>query len=344
MSKYILNEEIVEKLLKDYENKYSLYSSFSSALARVLEEVLKSENIIYHSIESRAKSQKSLRNKLESGIVNPKYLGDVQDLSGVRIIAYVNEDISKIEELISKNFDIKVLEVESKLGTDKVGYRSHHWKVSLSSLRLSLPEYIKFGGLYAELQVRTILQHAWAQIGHNQVYKPNVLLPDKIKRDFTLLSGLLEIADNEFGRISQAITNYSVEVEEKTLKGDLEVSIDSISLRAYFDKRFGSLNSIEKIFGPNDDMTELIIEELSLMDINSLRQLDDLIPKDFDDILNKTKEYTNYCGVARNIMVIIDPEKYKEKAWRKKWVIGPHQKNLIYEHYDIDLKAFYKSA
>lgn len=164
------------------------------------------------------------------------------------------------------------------------------------------------------------------------------MLPEKIKRDFSLLSGLLEIADNEFSRISKEITTYSKEVNEKTSKGDLNIIIDSLSLRSFFKRRFGKIKSIAHRFGPSDDMTEQIIEELNLMGISTLENLEAIMPKNLDKVLRKYDESTNFSGLARLIMITYDAKTYFEKSWRGSWTTGVDDENERYSHYGINLR------
>ena len=92
-----------------------------------------------------------------------------------------------------------------------------------------------------ELQVRTILQHAWAEIEHDIQYKAVSVLPVQIRRRFATLAGLIEIADREFqaiqddNRIIRDLARRNVDL------GKLDqVEITPDSLRAYLDKRYGS--------------------------------------------------------------------------------------------------------
>ncbi len=335
-----MEQDKVEAILKSYEEKYTIYEEFANSLKRLLADILTSEELKYLSIEARAKDPASLRAKLTPSPVNIEHLAEINDLTGARVITFVYEDIKLIEDFLSSCLKLEPLTGDERLGVDRVGYRSHHWLVSYSADRLDLPEYKKFNGLKAELQIRTVLQHAWAQIGHNQVYKPNVILPEKLKRDFTLLAGHLEIADNEFSRISEAISNYGEEVEKKTSSGDLDVPIDSISLRSFFDKKFDFLSKNEKKFGPQDDMTERIIEELKLVDISTLKGLDAVIPKDFIDKLMKFERATNFTGIARNIMVIADADKYFSSAWRHSWTVNEDDETRLWGEYGIDVLSF----
>ncbi|WP_409371389.1 GTP pyrophosphokinase, partial [Mycolicibacter algericus] len=59
----------------------------------------------------------------------------------------------------------------------------------------------------ASIQVRTVLQHAWAEFEHDIRYKgsiPAEHAPD-LDRRFTLAAGLLELADSEFTAIRERL-------------------------------------------------------------------------------------------------------------------------------------------
>ncbi|MBP9822390.1 MAG: hypothetical protein KBC81_03050 [Candidatus Pacebacteria bacterium] len=340
-----MDQEQIKNFIEEYGSKREQYKNFSIRLKNIIEDILNVKGLSYLSVECRAKSSVSLEKKLEK--LSFESLGEVQDLAGVRIITYVYKDIETIESVIAENFLAEQLSVEDRLGTDRVGYRSHHWLISLPDNRLKLPEYEQFGGLKAELQISTVLQHAWAQIGHKQVYKPSAILPRKIKRNFTLLSGLLEIADNEFNRISNEILEHQQEVVSETEKGNLEIPIDTVSLRQYFDTNFKSINNMDPRFGPHDDMAEDIIEELRDLGITTLAQLDNIIPKDFmQNLASVDMGEKNYCGLSRNIMVIYNYKEYFEKAWKNKWVSASKSESStgeLYKIYGIDYDEIIKT-
>lgn len=69
-----------------------------------------------------------------------------------------------------------------KLGEDKVGYLSKHYIISMSEIRTDFPDYKKYKGLRFEIQVRTTLQHASAEIEHERNYKFAGELTTDIKR------------------------------------------------------------------------------------------------------------------------------------------------------------------
>ena len=74
---------------------------------------------------------------------------------------------------------------------ERFGYQSVHYLVALKEDRTSLSEYLQYKGLIAEIQVRTILQHAWAEIEHDIQYKSSETIPQPIRRRFMQLAGLL---------------------------------------------------------------------------------------------------------------------------------------------------------
>ena len=78
---------------------------------------------------------------------------------------------------------------------------SMHYVVSIHQNRLKFTEYKSYTNLKIEIQIRSILQHGWAEIEHDLGYKGAKGIPDEFKRDFNRISALLETADNEFDRL-----------------------------------------------------------------------------------------------------------------------------------------------
>ena len=64
--------------------------------------------------------------------------------------------------------------------------------------RMVLRENKAFEGLKCEIQIRSVLQHAWAEIEHDLGYKSELTIPKEVRRSFSRLAGLLELGDKEF--------------------------------------------------------------------------------------------------------------------------------------------------
>jgi hypothetical protein len=100
----------------------------------------------------------------------------------------------------------------------------------MKSQRTDLPEYRPFRLLKFELQIRSILQHAWAEIEHDLQYKTKEAIPRELQRRFARLSGLLELADDEFIGLRQNIIEYRHHVSEAIETTPNKVFLDRESL------------------------------------------------------------------------------------------------------------------
>lgn len=200
--KEFLTKNEIRDYVEWYKEKRSLYEELASEVRRILEINLKLKNITYHHIDSRAKLIESFENKLRAGInFRPK---EMQDLVGIRIICYVKSDVEKISALVENLFEIDYHRSYDKakiLGEDRMGYSSIHYIAKLTKSRLEADEMKRFSNLEFEIQIRTILQHAWAEIEHDEMYKNKESLPLELRRRLYLVSTVLESADNEFESI-----------------------------------------------------------------------------------------------------------------------------------------------
>lgn len=98
-----------------------------------------------------------------------------------------------------------------------------------------MPENIRFAGLKAEIQIRSLLQHAWAEIEHGLGYKPESV-PDEHIRRFSRLAGMFELADEEFVRLRDGLLQHEQIVREEIDASPREVVIDNVSLTAFLEQ------------------------------------------------------------------------------------------------------------
>jgi ppGpp synthetase/RelA/SpoT-type nucleotidyltranferase len=231
-----------------YELVREGFEECAQAVRSVLKTVLELANIEPLSIEARAKEIESFGKKAitpaESDPSTPKYpspLEDITDLSGARVITFLLADVEKVNELIEHEFD--VVEKSTKAGLlgegQKLGYQSVHYLVKFSEARCNLPEYARFKGRITEIQVRTILQHGWAEIEHDIQYKAASTLPDSIRQRFMSLAGLVEIADREFQAISNENERVRKDARRLVTLGQLDdVEITPDALKAFLDSKY----------------------------------------------------------------------------------------------------------
>jgi len=230
-----------------YAAVMGLYDDFAKSVQDVIKQCLREAGIVTHSITARAKDPASFERKAaQLSTSDPsvaKYddpLNQITDKAAVRITTYFLSTVEEVSQIISAQFRIieKVMKTSSE--PDRLGYQSVHYLVSYQENRTDLPEYKPYFGLVIEIQVRTILQHAWAEIEHDIQYKAVSVLPARIRRRFATLAGLIEIADREF----QAIEDENRVIRDLARRNvDLgkldQVEITRDSIRAYLDKEYG---------------------------------------------------------------------------------------------------------
>jgi ppGpp synthetase/RelA/SpoT-type nucleotidyltranferase len=167
---------------EEYEaSGQKLYGDFANLIASILNnEIRDSGEFALLSIPARAKGVSSLKKKLlDKGPLNQTPIEDgAKDLAGCRVIFYTNNDIGKFRQsdILYRNFEIiweKTKEHEPA-HDDKDNpnqFRSTNFVVKIKPERSQLIEYRRFEGLQCEVQVQTILDHAWSEMDHDVGYK-----------------------------------------------------------------------------------------------------------------------------------------------------------------------------
>lgn len=229
-----------DALLAEFIKIESRYESFGKVMNSLIQSLMNLSGIDTHSIHHRVKDKKSLKSKIDK---KNKYnsINEITDVLGLRVITYYSSDVDNVERVIKENFIIDEINTIDKRKTyepDRFGYMSLHYVVSLNEDRCSLVEYSSFQDMKFEIQIRTILQHTWAEIEHDLGYKNKNSVPDHIRRKFSILSGTLELVDGAFIDIKEALTTYSNELEGgiKENRPDLKNSsarIDDIFLKSF---------------------------------------------------------------------------------------------------------------
>lgn len=161
--------------------KRQLYGAFAETIRTIIATVLDGQPSIPkpQQIHARAKSAPSLARKLkERGLERSQSLErELKDLAGVRLIFYTNahEQAFLGSLIINENFhvDYDASKVHHPVGEPEdvnEQYRGIHYVITLNDERLKLPEYSRFAGLRCEIQIQTILNHAWSETAHDILY------------------------------------------------------------------------------------------------------------------------------------------------------------------------------
>lgn len=193
----------VQRYAASHEELRGVTDAYVGLVTRLLDDA----GINYLAVTGRTKSVESFAGKaarrLQGGrLAHPKPLTDITDQVGVRVVTYVLADVDAVAQLLSSQL---VVREDRDMGQEtadagRFGYSSRHLLVALDEERAEagIPT-----DRPASVQIRTVLQHAWAEFEHDVRYKGSVSdehAPD-FDRRFTLAAGLLELADQQFSAI-----------------------------------------------------------------------------------------------------------------------------------------------
>lgn len=224
---------MIDQAIEQFSLRRPEYIRFTSKMEILLCDLLAVEKLDFHLLEARTKDVASFRDKIartSKAYVDP--LSEVTDLCGLRVIAYYQDHVDAIGRLIAAEFHVDDDHslVHSSSGPE-FGYKSSHFVVRLRTDRSALREWQGLSEFSAEIQVRTVLQHAWAAISHKLQYKREEDVPQVLKRKLFRLSALFEVADDEFVSLRSASSIVTREIVDQLAGGNRKLSLDSVSLR-----------------------------------------------------------------------------------------------------------------
>lgn len=275
------------EVLKHYTIVQPQYEQLASEVAYILKKLLNKSAIEYASVTYRTKTFSSLAEKIHRKTYkNP--LTDITDFAGVRLVYLYKNDRPKIEQIIETDFVIiEKADKAKEQEEDRFGYNALHYVVKLGKT-YSGARYDDLKTLSCEIQVRTILQDAWAIVNHHLSYKQESDVPPPLKRKLSSLSALFETADDQFGTVRSEQEQYRKEMKN-TLKnnpGELDREIDLDLLTEFLSNRFPK----KKVSG-SDAYLSLVLSHAREKGVKTLA--------DVDNVLNRTRKARIEAGRER---------------------------------------------
>lgn len=299
---------MTDEILGKYDEVKDLYETFTLKMASLIREILSGHNINIHSVTSRTKDRKSLAKKLNKLDASYASLEEVTDVSAIRITTYFEDDVDRVVEILISEFSIDEKNSVDKrllLDPDRFGYLSTHHVASLSTGRCTYTEYRRFANLKFEIQTRSILQHAWAEIEHDLGYKSILEVPKEIRRRFSRLSGLLELADSEFIEIRNQLGKYNDTVLEHIGDSPEAVELNKDALLA---------------FAQNDPLVQELDQQIANLGRWSLVVQPERMGGDLNSL--------NFVGIytIADLKVALELNSIRVKSFAEVWV--PHSSKL----------------
>ena len=268
----------------------------------LVRDLLDDAGINYLSVSGRTKTVESFAAKAErrrDGVLaHPEPLADITDLVGVRVITYVPDDVTAVAELLAE--ELAVLD-DRDLGKEtarsgRFGYASRHLLVGIDASRSVPRAYESLGRQNASVQVRTVLQHAWAEFEHDIRYKGSV--PEEhasdLDRRFTLAAGLIELADREFsairGRLQKVLPTRPADTGERPAPGIAAQDLAKFLAHRYTDAGWSRADHYTWISG-------LLLE----LGVTTVEQLGEVLGPDDGADLTERMGYKYPPGAVRRL-------------------------------------------
>jgi region found in relA / spoT proteins family protein len=287
-----------KKIVDGYSVSRGSYEDCLNYVENTVKNIIKSQSINVHEIVGRVKTIESLEGKVKRK--NYSNLAEITDLCGIRIITYFSDDVDKIAELISQEFEVDLENTIDKRKSEdptKFGYVSLHYVVGLREENTSPTLYGRFKNIKLEIQIRTVMQHAWAEIEHDLGYKSKEDIPDQYRRQFSRLAGLIELADDNFLQLKNNINNYEQEIREKLPTSKKELPIDSSTLMTYVteDQNYIELlntiktSDVDIDFNINSSFLSTVVQRVKRFGLKTIGDIDELLDRYKDIFLRVTE-------------------------------------------------------
>lgn len=230
--------------VKTFVGRRGDYKAFAQALEEVLERAV-ARHAPLAIVQTRVKSVASFAEKAlrKAAAARRDPAEDFTDLCGARVIARTAAHVDAISEFIEGHFRIdweNTIDVRQRLKPSEFGYRSIHYIVSFERGRfptadvdLEIPEaLLEMPNPRAEVQVRTIFEHGWADTTHDLFYKGDFEMPEVWQREFAALAAMLEQADQAVARIEDGLriyrTSYGAYMSDEEIRHELDL-LDAVS-------------------------------------------------------------------------------------------------------------------
>jgi putative GTP pyrophosphokinase len=218
------------EMIRRFIGQRPVYEKLCGEVAYILERALNAARVEFSTITSRAKTLGSFLGKIQRKTYRDP-IAEITDLAGVRVVCLYVDDLARLEQTIAEHFEI-VEKVDKLAGRpdDQFGYGAIHFVVKLGE-GSSGARYDDLKNLVCEIQIRTVLQDAWAIIDHHLVYKNESNIPSVLRSKLNRLAGNFAAADEEFRRIRAERRQYLTAIEESKATAaqflDNELNLDS---------------------------------------------------------------------------------------------------------------------
>jgi putative GTP pyrophosphokinase len=211
------HDSVVASSLEQYGELLPRLNQASAAIGDAIRARLRDDGLNHHTVQARVKDPGSVKGKLDRLTADGKFkyergLEQLDDLIGVRVIMFLEPDIADVATALKGQFRCREDDdkTSSQRRNGQIGYAGRHLilEVPAENVPVGCQAFI---GERFEVQIRTVLQHAWAAFEHDIRYKALAEANAEVDRAFTMASTLIELADAQFSAINDIVKRRQAE-------------------------------------------------------------------------------------------------------------------------------------
>ncbi len=277
-----------DEILLDYDDNIKLYEEFKDCMVEWISKIVDMKKV---TIKSRIKDKDKLSEKIDRKWYSN--IWDITDIIWLRVIVFLKEEIDEIHNLINDHYNISFYDSvdKRKWGPTEFWYKSLH---------LIIKWEWRFNGLYVEIQIRTILQDAWAEIEHWIWYKSSFWIPYNTRRNFSRISGMLELCDIEFSNINNEKKGYEINIsseinflkDEDFNEKNLKKYIEESKILKFIDIEIANYYWNDKIWNDFVNLNDEL-HRLKYFKIDNFQSLTKLLVDNKELIIDISRNFIN---------------------------------------------------
>lgn len=211
------HDSVVARSLEQYSVLLPRLNAASDAIGDAIRARLRDDGLNHHTVQARVKDPGSVKEKLDRLTADGRFkyergLEQLDDLIGVRIIMFLEPDIADVATALKGQFDCREDDdkTSSQRRNGQIGYAGRHLILEVPAGNVPVGCHTFIGERF-EVQIRTVLQHAWAAFEHDIRYKGLAEANAEVDRAFTMASTLIELADAQFSAINDIVKRRQAE-------------------------------------------------------------------------------------------------------------------------------------
>ncbi|MCI8660315.1 MAG: RelA/SpoT domain-containing protein [Lachnospiraceae bacterium] len=270
--------DLVSQFIENYKKKMPFYEAAGRLAAAQLEAVLQSAGI-RAMVTSRAKNPDRLKTKVirrntkrQTPYKNMKEIyDDIADLCGIRVSLYFPGDRNKTGDLISDQFAIESIRHFPEQSSPPTynrrfsGYWATHYRATLKEDTLTQAQK-RYSSARLEIQVASLLMHAWSEVEHDLIYKP-------------LQGGLSEEELAIIDELNGLVLSGEIALERLQIAGDKRILNKKSSFDSQYDLASYLYNYLSINFRKEDvelrmGDIELLYRLISHLEMNSVKAIE----------------------------------------------------------------------